>query len=83
MPSEDNRYLTAQQLQWYLQLDENPPQGKWADMPTDYGIDFEQLDRLQKRSLFRPSDFPHSFLDPDFMFEPPQPAQPAEPSQDG
>jgi len=64
------RYLSAQQFYWYLRLGETVQQGKWADLPTDYGIDFEQLDRLHQRSLYRAADFPHSLLDPDFMFEP-------------
>ncbi len=62
-------YLSAQQLRWFLRLDELQPDGKWADEPTDYGIDFEKLDRLHRRSQFRAVDFPHSMLHPDFLLE--------------
>ena len=73
--SGDQHYMSARHLEWYLRLDETPSQGQWSDIPSDYGIDFERLDQLQKRSLYSPNEFPHSFLDPDFMLEKPSSPQ--------
>ncbi len=57
-------YLSVQQLQWFFQQGDCLMEGRWGDVPTDYGIDFQKLDLLFNQSQFQVSEFPHSMLNP-------------------
>lgn len=60
-------YLSTDFLRWYLQMEDQQNQGWWSDEPTAYGIDFEKLEKLQRKGQFRANEYPHSILHPEFL----------------
>ena len=65
----DGNYISVHQLHWFFQQEDRLMDGQWGDVPTDYGVDFEKLDLLLNQSRFNASDFPHSMLNPEPLFQ--------------
>ena len=63
----DGHYLSADLLRWYLQMEDQQDEGWWSDEPTDYGIDFEKLEKLHRKGQLRADEYPHSMLHPEFL----------------
>ena len=63
----DGHYLSTHFLRWYLQMEDQQYEGWWSDEPTDYGIDFEKLEKLHRKGQLRTDEYPHSMLHPEFL----------------
>jgi hypothetical protein len=63
----DGHYLSTHLLRWYLQMEDQEGEGWWSDEPTDYGIDFEKLEKLHRKGQLRAEEYPHSMLHPEFL----------------
>jgi len=62
-------FLSVKQLRWFFEQEDRLLESQWADVPTDYGVDFQKLDLLLNQSLFNARDFPHSILNPESLFQ--------------
>jgi hypothetical protein len=62
----DGHYLSTKLLRWYLQMEDQQDEGWWSNEPTDYGIDFEKLEKLHLKGQLRVDEYPHSMLHPEF-----------------